>query len=158
MKAFWVAAGILTLAVCAFAAEKEGEWQNLGKLRSGQKIDVVQTNMVQHAGTFVTFTDDAITLSVNKTELSIARNQVRRVSSVSHRVRNGVLMGLIGMVTLGLVEGARSDSQGVAWLAIGGLVAGAAVGVTLMPGTAPACSISLTSGVPSLAFWRMVSS
>ena len=29
---------------------------------------------------------------------------------------------------------------------------------TLMPGSAPACSISLTSGVPSLAFWRIVSS
>ena len=29
---------------------------------------------------------------------------------------------------------------------------------TLMPGSEPAFSISLTSGVPSLAFWRMVSS
>ena len=29
---------------------------------------------------------------------------------------------------------------------------------TLMPGIEPAFSISLTSGVPSLAFWRMVSS
>jgi hypothetical protein len=29
---------------------------------------------------------------------------------------------------------------------------------TLMPGSAPAFSISLTSGLPSLAFWRMVSS
>ena len=29
---------------------------------------------------------------------------------------------------------------------------------TLMPGSAPAASISLVSGVPSLAFWRMVSS
>ncbi len=29
---------------------------------------------------------------------------------------------------------------------------------TLMPGIAPAFSISLTSGVPSLAFCRMVSS
>jgi hypothetical protein len=29
---------------------------------------------------------------------------------------------------------------------------------TLMPGIAPAASINFTSGVPSLAFWRMVSS
>ena len=29
---------------------------------------------------------------------------------------------------------------------------------TLMPGSEPAFSITLTSGVPSLAFWRMVSS
>ncbi len=29
---------------------------------------------------------------------------------------------------------------------------------TLMPGKDPAFSITLTKGVPSLAFWRMVSS
>ena len=29
---------------------------------------------------------------------------------------------------------------------------------TLMPGIEPACSMSLTSGVPSLAVWRIVSS
>ncbi len=29
---------------------------------------------------------------------------------------------------------------------------------TLMPGSEPAFSISFTSGVPSFAFWRMVSS
>ena len=50
MKAFIVAVSILTLAVCAFAAEKEGEWQNLGQLHPGQKIDVVQNNMVKHTG------------------------------------------------------------------------------------------------------------
>ena len=66
---------------------------------------------------------------MNKTERSIARNQVVRVSSVSHRVRNGVIMGLIGMACLGIVEGARSDSDGFAWLATGGLAAGTGVGI-----------------------------
>ena len=35
---------------------------------------------------------------------------------------------------------------------------GLAPASTLMPGSAPAASMILASGVPSLAFWRMVSS
>lgn len=129
MKTSFAAVCVLALAVCTVAAEKLGDWENLNEVRPGQKIEVLRTDTARIIGNFVTFTDYAITLSVDKTEQSIARDQVARVSSVSHRLPNSVLMGIAGMLVLGIVQGARTDDGGVAWLPIAGLGAGTAVGI-----------------------------
>ncbi len=129
MKTFFVAVCVMALSVCAVAADSLSDWQNLSQVRVGQKIEVVQTDTVKYVGSFVKFTDDAIVLLVGKTEHSITCEQVARVSSVSHRARNSVLMGLVGLLVGGIVTGARTDDGGTAWPAVAGLGAGAAVGI-----------------------------
>ncbi len=129
----------LVLALCcsAIAAEKETEWQNLSQLRVGQRVEVVATNLVKYKGEFVRFDDMGVTLLVDKHERTIVREQVARVSSLSHRVRNGVLLGVAGLVTGGMTAGrvcGWTKSCSWDWLMPLGMAGGAAAGAAIPSG------------------------
>ncbi len=85
------------------AAAVETGWSNLQQLRVGQKIEVVDTNLKKLKGTFLSFSEEAISLRVGKDELGVQREDVFRVSlrKKSKRLRNA----LIGM-TIGAGAGA----------------------------------------------------
>jgi hypothetical protein len=76
----------------------ESEWGNLEQLRVGQKIEVVQTDLKKLKGTFLSFSEEAISLRVGKDELGVQREDVFRVSlrKKSKRLRNALIGMAIG--------------------------------------------------------------
>ncbi len=80
------------------AATDETGWSNLQQLRVGQKIEVVDTNLKKHKGTFLSFSEEAISLRVGKDEVGVQRRNVLRVSlrEKSKRLRNALIGLAIG--------------------------------------------------------------
>lgn len=73
-------------------------WDALNTLRVGQKIEVVETNLKKHKGTFSTVTDEAIQLREGSGDVGIKREDVMRVTLLdkSHRLRNAFIFGAVG--------------------------------------------------------------
>ena len=80
------------------AAAVETGWSNLQQLRVGQKIEVVDTNLKKYKGTFLSFSEEAISLRVGKDEVGVQREDVFRVSfqEKSKRLRNALIGMAIG--------------------------------------------------------------
>jgi hypothetical protein len=94
---------LLFVPVFSPAQSTQHDWENLKRLRPRQKIEVVETDMAEIHGVFVTVTDEAITLRVGRIEQSIERPKVLRVSvrDTSHRTRNMILgSGIAGGIAL----------------------------------------------------------
>ncbi len=125
------------------AAADETGWSNLQQVRVGQKIEVVDTNLKKYKGTFLSLSDEAISLRVGKDEVGVQRPNVFRVSSREHskRLRN-TLIGLAVGGAAGLAIGAAFDSSfseegeniAKAILTPIGLGAGAGIGAAFPPG------------------------
>lgn len=91
---------VLLLLAPAFAQAQQSKdsWENLKQLRTGQKVEVVDTKMKTYSGKFASFTDEAITLQQGNSELTVQRAELVRVSvrDTSHRTRNMLLGAAIG--------------------------------------------------------------
>jgi hypothetical protein len=79
----------LLIAICLLgmpgillAQSNRGSWEALDNLHAGQRLEVVETSLKQHAGTFVTVSDEAIQLREGATDKSIKKNDVMRVTSL----------------------------------------------------------------------------
>jgi hypothetical protein len=118
-------------------------WDNLKELRPGQKIQVVDSKMKTLNGPFVSVSDESITLQVGKSEQSVARAEVVRVSvrDTSHRTRNMLLgSGIAGGIAIAAtvvplaISANEGGSCGVCVAAIAaGFGGGAALGA--IPGS-----------------------
>jgi hypothetical protein len=67
---------------------------NLNSLLTGQKIQIVETNSKKHSGSFIRFSDTAISYQDNNAgEQSIQRQSVRSVKFMGnvHRLRNTLI-------------------------------------------------------------------
>jgi hypothetical protein len=118
------------------------DWNNLQQLRVGDKVEVVRTDLSKLKGTFLSFSDEAISLRVGKDEVGVQRPKVFRVSAREHskRLRN-TLIGLGIGAAAGAVVGAaavagkpRQAGERRLSMVIGTLMgsgAGAAVGVAI---------------------------
>ena len=64
----------------------------------GQRIQVVETNSKKHSGTFVSFSETAITYQEAAGEQTIPKLNVRRVKLMEnkHRLRNALIGGAVG--------------------------------------------------------------
>jgi hypothetical protein len=96
---------LLLLMVPGFglAQSSQNNWDNLKQLRPGQRIEVVDTSMKSLRGPFVSVSEEAITLQVGKSQESIERAKVVRVSvrDNSHRTRNMLLgAGILGGIAV----------------------------------------------------------
>jgi hypothetical protein len=105
------------LPYIASAQSAEASWSNLGRLRTGQKIEVVDMKLKAVAGNFSAFTDDAISLLAGKDQVSIPRADVLSVKNreASHRKRNtllGLAIGAAGGLAAGAIAGATSSEEG----------------------------------------------
>jgi hypothetical protein len=138
-------------ALCTIAASllhasdtqnSKGNWDNLRQLRPGQKIEVVDSSMKTLKGTFVSVSDEAISLQAGKNEQSVERAKVVRVSvrDTSHRTRNmllgsGILGGIALAATAAPLMSSSNEGTSCGWCAaaIGaGFGGGAALGA--LPG------------------------
>src|ERR1700730_4060070 len=89
----------LILIPCTLRAQdKKGDWKSLYGLRPGEKIELVETGMKKHVGTFSTVTDEAIQLREGPNEIGIRKESVARVTLLekSRRGRNALIVGAVG--------------------------------------------------------------
>ena len=100
--------GTLIFSV-SLQAQKPGKqsWDNLNRLQSGQKVQVMQMDMKSLKGTFVGFSEEAISLRVKKKSVAVPREDLLRVSlrEKPKRGRNALLMMGVG-AGLGALSGA----------------------------------------------------
>ncbi len=91
---------VTTIFSISLPAQELGKysWENLQQVRMGQKIEVVDTNLKKLKGTFLSFSDEAISLRVKKQEVGVQRPNVLRVSmrEKSKRLRNALIGLAIG--------------------------------------------------------------
>src|SRR5216684_3229839 len=89
----------LILIPCSLRAQdKKGDWKALYGLRSGEKIELIETAMKKHVGTFSTVTDEAIQMREGSNDVGIPKENVARVTVLdkSHRLRNAFIFGASG--------------------------------------------------------------
>jgi len=80
-----------------YAREGEENWENLKQLQVGQTIEVVAMTLKSLTGTFVSFSDEAISLRIRKHDVTLGRPDVLRVSLHGHkRPRNALIGAAIG--------------------------------------------------------------
>ncbi len=92
--------------------DDESDWNNLQQLRAGDKVEIVDTNLKKLKGTFLSFSEEAISLRVGKEEVGVQRPNVFRVSSREHskRLRNALIGVAIGG-GIGVAVGAWLQSR-----------------------------------------------
>ena len=90
---------LLTLIPCSLRAQdKKGDWQAVYGVHAGEKIEVVETGMKKHVGTFSTVTEEVIELREGSDDIGIRKENVARVTLLdkSHRLHNSLVFGAVG--------------------------------------------------------------
>ena len=143
-KLFWrsVTMKNILFLICALGApvallaqSSQGSWANLGGLQPGQKIQVAEMTSKKHSGTFVSFSDAAISYQDTAGEKTIQKQDVRSVKLMEnkHRLRN-TLIGLGVGTGAGAGIGAathKSCTTQTFCLDIGGKAIPAAIGAVI---------------------------
>ena len=135
---------LLLVPGLSLAQSSQNNWDNLKQLRPGQKIEVVDSSMKSLRGPFVSVSEEAITLQVGKSQESIERAKVVRVSvrDTSHRTRNmmigaalGVGAGLALTVPLEIQQSNEGNSFVGAMAGVTVGLGGAGLGLGAIPGS-----------------------
>ena len=87
---------LIPYSLCA--QERTADWRALYGLRAGEKIELIETGMKKHVGTFSTVTEEMIQLREGSNDIGIRKESVVRVTALdkSHRLRNSLLLGGVG--------------------------------------------------------------
>ena len=125
------------------SAADEANWSNLQQVRVGQKIEVVDTNLKKLKGTFLSFSEEAISLRVKKQEVGVQREDVFRVSLRGRPKRStsalvgaaiGALAGLALSAVAAETQCGRGCMRGMATVMGAGVGAGVAAAVPFVGG------------------------
>ena len=140
---------LLILIPCSLRAQdRKADWKALYGLRAGEKIEVVETGMKKHVGTFSAVTEEAVQMREGSDDVGIRKENVARVTVLdkSHRLRNSLIFGAVGAGTGSGITAAvtRCSSSNttfnlcglgrgaeVAIGAVAGLLGGAGVGAAI---------------------------
>ncbi len=131
------AAVILSVSMASPAfAQDDRNWTNLGTLKSGDRIGVIQSDARRVEGFFVEFSDSGISIRTDQATV-IARDRVVRVYRQARTRRSlravvGAAIGVAAGVVLSSTVGQRfrnegQDNPAAAWIASGAAI-GAGVG------------------------------
>ena len=131
---------IFSLPLLAAAREGQESWDSLKRLQPGQKIEVVDVSMKYINGTFVSLSEEGISLQTKAGPVTIERTKVVRVSVPGgKRTRNaliGLAIGAAGGAALGAAIMEREDGYAGAVAGTSALFAGVGAGVgAAFPGT-----------------------
>jgi len=98
LRKLWFVACLLATPGISHAQKDTGSWESLNALRSGEKIEVVETSLMNHKGTLVTVSEESIALRESGVEQAIKKENVIRVTQLekSHRLRNALIFGVVG--------------------------------------------------------------
>jgi hypothetical protein len=137
---FWACVFAFPCAALAQSSQAVTQWENLGTLHPGQKIQVIDTSHKKHSGAFASFSDQAVKIEEKNETETIQKADVSNVSVPGqHRLRNVLLLGGLGAgVGAGIGAGAGSNKNTIggrgpmaAFCGAIGLVGGAVVGALL---------------------------
>lgn len=141
----------LILIPCSLRSQdKKGDWKALYRLRSGEKIELVETGMKKHVGTFSTVTEEAIQLREGSNDIGIRKENVARVTLLakSHRLRNALILGAVsGGVGAGIGAAASRCSNANTSFNLCGIGRGAEVAIGAVVGLAGGAGIG--AAIPS---------
>lgn len=92
-------------------------WENLRHLRTGERVEILDTNLKSHNGQFRTYTEAGISLREGGREITVPRAEVASVKrrGESHRRRNvllGVAIGAAGGLAFGAIRGKTYHEAG----------------------------------------------
>ena len=73
---------LLVMPCVARAQKNEGLWENLNALRSGERIEVVESRLKNHTGTFVAYSAESITFHEGAADQSVKKEDVMRVTAL----------------------------------------------------------------------------
>jgi hypothetical protein len=108
----------LLLPAVIGAQAEQGQWTDLKGLKLGQGIEVVESSMKSHGGTFVAVTDEAITLREKDSDVAVKRENVARVSTTSGARRGEhAVIGLVagGLIGAGIGAAAAGSGKDFIW-------------------------------------------
>ena len=128
---------LLGMPVPSHAQSNPNSWDALNTLHAGQRIEVVETNLKKHRGTFSTVTDEAIQVREGGSDVGIKREDVMRVTLLdkSHRLRNAFILGAGGAGTgAGIGAAATRCSSTSGSFNFCGLGRGVAIGIGAVAG------------------------
>jgi hypothetical protein len=132
---------LLLLPVSLHGQTPQDSWSALNRLKAGQGIEVIESNLKGHKGRFVTVTDELLSFQEKGSDVSIKRENIVRVSTSSapkrgeHAIIGLVVGGAIGAGIGALVTSRSTSSGSFGWRAEPGI--GALVGIAILaPGGA----------------------
>jgi hypothetical protein len=98
MRKFALIAILLGMSLPSRAQTAQNSWEALNTLHAGQRIEIVETNLKKHKGTFSAVTDEELQLREGGVEVGIKKENVMRVTLLdkSHRLRNILVLGAVG--------------------------------------------------------------
>lgn len=103
---------LLGVPAAVSAQKPQEQWSNLNRLKAGQGIEVIESNMKSHSGRFVTVTEDSLSFQEKGSDLSIKREDIVRVSTGSGPRRGEhALIGLVVGGGIGAAVGAMGGSS-----------------------------------------------
>jgi len=146
-----VLACFLILIPCSLRAQnKKTDWQSLYGLHSGEKIELVETGMRKHTGTFSTVTEEAIQFREGSNEVGIPKEKVARVTVLdkSHRLRNAGILAVAGAgAGAGIGAAASRCPNSTASFNLCGIGSGAVVALGAVVGLAGGAGVG--AAIPS---------
>jgi hypothetical protein len=134
---------VILVPVLGMAQSSQSNWDSLKQLGPGEKIEVVARSVESLRGPFVSVSEEAITLRVGKSQESINRAQVVRVSirDTLHRTRNmligvavGVGAGLALTIPLEIQQSNEGNSIAGKMAGLTAVLGGAGLGLGAIPG------------------------
>src|ERR1017187_3283757 len=112
-RSYFIVVLTLGLSTALSAQKDKGSWSDLNRLKSGQGIEVIDSNMKSYSGRFVTVTDELLSLQEKGSDVSIKREDVVRVSTSSAPKRGEhALIGLAVCGAIGAGIGAAAGASG----------------------------------------------
>jgi hypothetical protein len=116
---------------CASWAQNPTSWENLNGLQPGEKIQIREMGSKKVSGTFLTASEDEISVQERGGTQAIQRDDVRSVKLLKnrHRLRNTLIGAGVG-AGVGAAIGSTANNT---FISRGVFVAGAA-GVFMVPG------------------------
>ena len=142
MRLHQVGTLLLGLVMVPLLHGVESDWQNLARIQSGDRIQVVDQQMRSYTDKFVRFSEAGITLLIADKEVTIPKEDVYRVTVVSRGRGRHVLRGLLIGAGIGLGIGAAASApdsaKGSRGAIIGtGTILGAGIGSLVGVAKAP---------------------
>jgi hypothetical protein len=140
MRKILFLACILGMRCLLSAQDNRTSWSNLSVLHPGQRVQIVEINLTKHSGTFVNFSDTALSYHQPAGEQTLRKEDVKSVKLTErHRLRNTLIGGAVGAgAGAGVVAGSWEDRGYLGGKGVGaevgaafGFIGGAIVGALL---------------------------
>jgi len=138
MKKLVVAMLVFIMPQGLWAGSDLTDWHEIGQLRPGEGIRLVDANHKKHFGAFSSFSNESVVLRAETGTEMIARENILEISRSkrSHRVRNVVVSGLVGAGVGAAITGGASRCQNFCVGPGRGLVVGIGAALGLLGGVA----------------------